>query len=231
MFVTFEGVEGAGKGTMLARCNQWLSKNGLKCVLTREPGGTPLGNMLRSLLLDVTSPVTPSAEMFLYLADRAQHVEKLILPALREQRVVLCDRYADSNIVYQGIARGLGAERLFRLNDEAVNGVWPDLTLVFDLDVRIGLRRAKERNRALGVMEKEGRFENEALVFHEKVRQGFLEWASRNSQRMVIIDASKDQDAVFAQVQSALENQPRMQFLLLKAALDEIRSNRTGQGE
>ena len=201
MFITFEGVEGSGKGTMLAKTGRWLEERGKEVLLTREPGGCPLGKRLRALLLDArNTDIKPEAELFMYLADRAQHVGELIRPALRDGRIVLSDRYADSSIVYQGYGRGLGPEALFRLNDMAVGGLWPVLTLVLDIEPDVGLARAKARNLELGIAETEGRFEAEILSFHEEVRRGYMDWAARNPERIKVIVASGSPDEVFARI-------------------------------
>ena len=148
MFISFEGTEGSGKSTALDLLCVALDRLGASPLRTREPGGSVLGKSLRTLLLDARQEVAPEAELFLYLADRAQHVRQVIRPALAAGRLVLPDRYADSTIVYQGYGRGLPVERLFELNQMAVGGLWPDLTLLFDLDPAVG-PRAKARNAEL----------------------------------------------------------------------------------
>ena len=206
MFITFEGIEGSGKGVMLGRTLDWLRRAGRDPLETREPGGSELGAALRALLLDTrNSDIAPEAELFLYLADRAQHVAAKIRPALAGGRLVVSDRYADSTIVYQGYGRGLDVDELFRLNDLAVKGLWPDLTLVLDLDVETGLGRAIRRNRELGLAEKEGRFEAESLAFHKKIRSGYRAWAARHPGRIRLIDASGNPDEVFARIEPLLK--------------------------
>ncbi len=207
MFITFEGIEGSGKGTMLEMTGKWLEQQGKTPLHTREPGGSALGRELRAILLNAkNSNLAPEAELFLYLADRAQHVRELVEPALREGKTVLSDRYADSTIVYQGYGRGLDTELLFSLNDTAVNGLWPDLTLVLDMDVEEALDRAKRRNHELGVAESEGRFEAEAISFHQRIRRGYQEWAARNSARIKIIPATGSREDVFARVRECMVN-------------------------
>ncbi|MDL2306807.1 dTMP kinase [Desulfovibrio sp. OttesenSCG-928-C06] len=206
MFITFEGIEGSGKGTMLERAVAWIEQRGKGVLCTREPGGSELGVRLRAILLDSrNSDITSRAELFLYLADRAQHVEQVIRPALASGKVVVSDRYADSTIVYQGFGRGLDPQELFKLNDVAVGGLWPELTLVLDLDVETGLERARSRNQQLGIEEKEGRFEAESLAFHTKVREGYRSWAKLHPGRVRIVDASGTPDEVFARVCVMLE--------------------------
>lgn len=210
MFITFEGIEGSGKGVMLRRTLEWLRAAGCNVLETREPGGSELGAALRALLLDTRNrDLAPEAELFMYLADRAQHVSAKIRPALEAGQLVVSDRYADSTIVYQGYGRGLDLEELFRLNDLAVKGLWPDLTLVLDLEVEVGLGRAIKRNRELGLDESEGRFEAESLAFHNKIRAGYQAWAARHPKRIRLIDASGSPDEVFARIEPLLAEQLR----------------------
>lgn len=205
MFITFEGMEGSGKSTALERYCARLEQRGVAFLRTREPGGSDLGRSLRALLLDARNAVAPEAELFLYLADRAQHVHSVILPALAERRVVLSDRYADSTIVYQGYGRSLPVERLFEMNRTAIGGLWPDRTLLFDLDPEEGLARARRRNAETGTAVIEGKFEAESLAFHSRVRNGYLAWAGRFPERFHVIDAGLPPDAVFEQVRSLLD--------------------------
>lgn len=205
MFIAFEGIEGSGKGTAIAKTAALLAALGYETVLTREPGGSRLGASLRAMLLDAkNTDIAPEAELFLYLADRAQHVRQVIRPALEQGKVVISDRFADSTIVYQGFARGLSIPALFQLNDFAVQGLWPDLTLVLDLDPKVGLERAIKRNQEMGMAEAEGRFEAESTAFHTKVREGYLAWSREHPERIKIIDASGGEDEVFARVEAVL---------------------------
>lgn len=207
MFITFEGMEGSGKSTALNRVQQALLDEGHGVLLTREPGGSRLGRTLRSILLDLSNDdIVPEAELFLYLADRAQHVGQVIRPALAEGVVVLSDRYADSTVVYQGYGRGLDPERLRELNDMAVGGLWPDLTLVFDLPPEEGLRRAMTRNLREGTSVSEGRFEAEHLAFHARVREGYLTWAALHPARFRVVDATRTLDEVFEDVMRAVRS-------------------------
>lgn len=200
MFITFEGIEGSGKSSVLDRVQEHLVAQGYDVLRTREPGGSRLGVELRRILLAVdNADLTAEAELFLYLADRAQHVGTVIRPALAAGRVVLCDRYADSTVAYQGYGRGLDPALLHTLNDEAVRGLWPDLTLLFDLPAEQGLRRALTRNLREGTHQTEGRFEAEALAFHETVREGYLTRAALYNKRFRVVDASKPLAAVVAQ--------------------------------
>lgn len=212
MFITFEGIEGSGKGTAIGRTQKWLEEEGHPILLTREPGGSPLGRELRAFLLDARQDIAPEAELFLYLADRAQHVRQIIRPALESGRLVISDRYADSTIVYQGYGRGLDVDALHALNRMAVggllhttaSGLWPDLTILLDVAPEIGLERARTRNKALGLEVLEGRFEAESLAFHERIRSGYLAWADKNPGRFHIIDGGLPPDAVFERVRDIL---------------------------
>ena len=206
MFVTFEGIEGAGKSTAIDYLSGYLQARGYDPVLTREPGGSALGRRLRALLLDVrTGGLASRAELFLFLADRAQHVVEVIRPALEAGQVVLCDRFTDSTLAYQGHGRGLDTEYLQRLNQAATGGLQPELTLLLDLPVRCGLMRAGERNRLEGLVVSEGRFDAESLDFHERVRQGYRVLAEEEPERFAIIDASQPPEDVVLQCRSAIE--------------------------
>ncbi|MFH1914062.1 MAG: dTMP kinase [Pseudomonadota bacterium] len=207
MFVTFEGIEGTGKTTQIARLRDHLESQGREVFLTREPGGSRVGRELRQMLLHVNnSDLTAITELFLYLADRAQHVAQVIKPQLEAGQIVLCDRFADSTIVYQGYGRGLGIDMLRQLNEVAVDGVWPDLTIVFDLDPELGLERATRRNSEDGKAMAEGRFEAEHLSFHRRIREGYLTWAALNRDRIKVADASSGSDEVFGRVRALIES-------------------------
>ena len=204
MFITLEGIEGSGKGTVLDRLCEDFSARGRAFLRTREPGGSDLGKTLRALLLDARQTIAPEAELFLYLADRAQHVRQVIRPALDRGLTVISDRYADSTIVYQGYGRGLDVEELYRLNETAVGGLWPDLTILLDVDPAVGLARARARNSEQGLDISEGRFEAEEMAFHQRIRQGYLAWAKRHAGRFRIVDASLPPDEVHAGVAAIL---------------------------
>ena len=207
MFITFEGIEGSGKGTMLEKTHAWLTSKGIDVLLTREPGGSSLGAELRAMLLHTrNSGLCAEAELFLYLADRAQHVTELVRPALNSGGTVLSDRYADSTIVYQGYGRGLDVEVLLRLNDLAVGGLWPDLTIVLDLEVETGLGRAKKRNKSLGLEDSEGRFEAESLAFHSRVREGYKCLAANQPERIRLINAEGSPEQVFSRIEPLLQD-------------------------
>jgi dTMP kinase len=197
VFVTFEGIEGSGKSTQIKLLAETLTARGRSVVLTREPGGSELGRTLRAILLSVeTRDLTSRAELFLYLADRAQHAASVIRPALIAGKAVLCDRYADSTVAYQGYGRGLDLAGLDALNAMAVDNLWPGRTILLDLDPETGLTRARNRNRRKGATAAEGRFEAEDLAFHGRVRQGYLALAARHPERFVVIDATAPRDVV-----------------------------------
>ena len=199
MFLTVEGIEGAGKSTFISLLEDELTKRGVDFLHTREPGGCALGRQIRPLLLDASQKVSGRAELFLFLADRAQHVADTIRPALEAGRWVVCDRYADSTIAYQGYGRGMDPEELQRLNDYATDGLWPDITFLLDLPAEVGLGRAQARNYREGLTQSEGRFEAEALAFHQRIREGFLIRAARWPERFRILDATSTPEAIVAQ--------------------------------
>lgn len=206
MFITFEGIEGAGKSTILEMLAAHLEDMGFTVCRTKEPGGSPMGRSLRHLLLDTrVGKLSSRAELFLFLADRAQHVAQVILPALEEEEIVLCDRYMDSTIAYQGAGRGMDPDNLRLLNAQAACGMIPDVTLLFDLPVSVGIARAGKRNREEGTVFSEGRFEAESMLFHERVREGYLRLAADEPERIYRIDAEQNPDDVFLQCVSVVE--------------------------
>jgi dTMP kinase len=185
LFVTFEGIEGSGKSTHLQALAAHLRTAGHVVVETREPGGTAAGREIRRLLLGPEAlPLTPLAELFLYLADRAQHVDEVIRPALAAGRIVLCDRFSDSTLAYQGYARGLDLDVLRALDERARGGIAPTLTVLLDCPVDEGIARARGRAATAD------RFERETVAFHERVRAGFRALAAGDPRRFVVIDAS-----------------------------------------
>ncbi|MDH3567767.1 MAG: dTMP kinase [Desulfobacteraceae bacterium] len=197
MFISFEGIEGSGKTTNIRHAVGFLRDKGHDCVITREPGGTRIGEKIRAILLDPSSKeMNPLTELLLYTADRAQHIKELIAPFLSAGKTVVCDRYYDATVVYQGYARGLDTELILRLHRLLFKNLKPDITLLLDLPPEIGLSRAwkqidnGDRDRV------ETRFEKETLLFHKKVRSGYLEMARLEPERFRIIDASKEPDQV-----------------------------------
>jgi len=206
MFITFEGIEGTGKTTQIQKVKKYFESRGKKVFLTLEPGGSRVGQELRKMLLHVDNKdITPITELFLYLADRAQHIAQVIRPELEAGRVVLCDRFADSTIVYQGYGRGLDTKILQQLNEVAVDGLWPDLTVVLDIDPEMGLKRATLRNKEDGKAKKEGRFEAEHISFHKRIREGYLTWAAVNRDRIKVADASSTPDEVFERIKAIID--------------------------
>ncbi|HEY2830731.1 MAG TPA: dTMP kinase [Thermoanaerobaculia bacterium] len=191
MFLTFEGIEGSGKTTQLRR----LAERIPNAVSTKEPGGTPTADRIRAILLDPESHLDRVAELFLFAASRRQHVADLIRPALQRGQVVLCDRFTDSTLAYQGFGRVIDLDQLRTLNAWATDSLTPDLTLLFDLPEEVGLSRARSRNAA--ATPHEGRFEAEDLRFHRRVREGYLSLAVAEPQRFVKIDADGTSDEVF----------------------------------
>jgi len=191
--ITFEGVEGSGKSTQARLCAERLEAAGRRCVLTREPGGTPIGLKIRQILLDPSNTsLDPVAEWLLYEADRRQHVREVLRPLVSSGALVLCDRYSDATEAYQLAGRGVDADAVRRVDAIARDGLLPDLTLVYDLAPEKGLARAlaRERNRA-------DRFEAAELSFHEKVRAAYLAIARREPERVTVIPADAPSEAVF----------------------------------
>lgn len=192
MFITLEGPEGSGKTTAVEAAVKQLEALGYQIVRTREPGGTPIAEQIRNVILDKgNTAMDPRTEALLYAASRRQHLAEKVWPALKEGKIVVCDRYLDSSLAYQGGARGLGVEEVLNINLFATENTWPDLTLLFDLDPQVGLNRiASNSNREVN------RLDLEKLEFHNKVRNTFLELAKRYPERFVIIDASKSREEV-----------------------------------
>lgn len=192
-FITFEGADGSGKTTQIEMIKKYLENQGKEVLLTREPGGSDLGNKIRDILLHYDGEVDSLAELLLYMADRAQHVKKVILPALLEGKTVLCDRYTDSSVSYQGYARGLDIERIMKLNNIATDGLEPDLTIVFDVETQTAIQR---------VGDIKDRLEQEGIEFHKKLRYGYLELAKKFPERIKVVDANLSIQEVFEQVKT-----------------------------
>lgn len=202
-FLSVEGIEGCGKTTQLQKLAQHLRAAGRNCVTTREPGGTPLADRIRAILLDPNEDgMDPVAELFLYAASRRQHVVEIVRPALEAGAVVLCDRFTDATLAYQGFGRLLNLDRLRQVNDIATDQLRPDLTLLFDLPEAAGLERARSRNAVLE-LEKESRLEGEDLRFHRRVREGYLSLAESEPDRFVVINSAAAIEQVFEQTLAA----------------------------
>lgn len=204
-FITFEGIEGSGKTTQIRRLSDHLRERGYQVVQTREPGGCPIADAIRAILLDADNQaLVPTAELLLYAAARAQHIEEVIRPALAEGCIVLCDRFTDATLAYQGYGRGLSLRLIDQLNDVARGAIEPDLTLLFDLPVGTGLHRAQQRIQGMSGPA-EDRFEQESLAFHERVRQGYLTLSGSHPLRFQRIAADESPDKVFAEVVAVVE--------------------------
>ena len=205
MFITLEGIEGCGKTTQIKHLTTFFKDRGQSCVVTREPGGTDIGKEIRSILLNPSSKgIAPKAELLLYMADRAQHIDRLVKPCLADNKVVLCDRYFDATMVYQGYARGIDTGLICELHRLVLEDFKPDFTLLLDLEPRIGLARAWQELNSGNRSGRESRFEEETLSFHEKVRAGYLELARQEPERFRVIDASKDEMQVQADIRQVL---------------------------
>src|SRR6266852_6813347 len=203
LFITFEGPEGSGKSTQLRMLAEQLRSSGSDVLESQEPGGTPIGMQIRKVLLDAKNrDLCPTAELLLMFACRAQNVDQWILPALAAGRIVISDRFTDSTLVYQGAARGMGAEVVYEVDRIACRGLVPDLTLVIDIDTETGLRRAASRNR--DTQDVETRMEEQALSFHRKVREAYHQLASDEPGRVRLVDGSREEAAVAAEVWDAV---------------------------
>lgn len=190
VFITFEGIEGSGKSTQIEMFCEYLRSKGIKYIRTLEPGGTTIGDKIRRILLSVEhSDMTFLTELLLYASSRAQHVGEVIRPALNKGRVVVCDRFSDSTIAYQGFGRGLDMELIAKLNSICTDGVMPDLTFLFDIDVETGLKRNRTVNKV-------DRIELEALEFHKKVRDGYLLISRQEPERIRVIDGTESVDEI-----------------------------------
>ena len=199
MFITFEGPDGSGKTTQMDLLMPFLAEKGLDTVRTREPGGTDIGDQIRSVIMNMKNKsMHPRSEILLFCASRAQLVEELIRPSLSEGKLVLCDRYADSTLAYQGYGHGLDRDALIRLLDFATGGLKPDMTLLFDISAEAGLRRRLTNH------EEWNRMDDYALQFHERVRSGYLAMAAAEPERWVVINADRTPDEIHAEVVSVL---------------------------
>ena len=200
LFITFEGTDGTGKTTQIQRLTADLRQTGYDVCLTREPGGTPISEQIRDMLLNPNhSEMVATTELLLYAASRAQHVSEVIKPALEAGKVVISSRFADATVVYQGYGRGLDLERINRLNRIATDGIMPDVTFVLDLPVEIGLQRLQKRRGGLD------RLEREKIEFHRRLREGYQTLAKQEPQRLKIIDAQVSPEQVYARIQEAIQ--------------------------
>ncbi len=196
LFITFEGADGCGKTTQIELLNNYLKNKGLDTILTREPGSRGLGEKLREILLNYDGEVSSNCESFLFLADRAQHIDCIINPALKEGKIILCDRHTDSTVAYQGFGRGLDIEKIKYLNDIATGSTKPDLTIVFDVDIETSMSRVgKEKDR----------MESAGIEFFNRVRNGYLKIASEEPQRVKVIDSSDTIENIHKKVVELVE--------------------------
>ena len=196
LFITFEGADGCGKSTQLNLLAEYLKNKGYEVLITREPGAKGLGEKVREILLNYDGEVSDRCESFLFLADRAQHIDMIINPAIEKGIIVLCDRHTDSSVAYQGYGRGLDIERIKMLNNLATNGRTPDLTLVFDVDVETSMAR---------VGNEKDRMESAGTEFFNKVREGYLEIAKQEPKRVKVLDAKKSVNDIHNEVIKLIE--------------------------
>jgi dTMP kinase len=207
-FITFEGIEGSGKSTQIRLLFEHLKGREVDVKMTREPGGTVIGERVRGILLDPsTRGLIPRAELFLYAAARVQHIEEVIQPALEEGKVVLCDRFMDATVAYQGFGRGIPLNVVKVVNSLVAIELKPDLTILLDLPVEVGLRRARERNQA-DAASATSRFEDEDMAFHQRVREGYLELAAAERARFKIVPADQPIEKVAKQIQGIVSRVP-----------------------
>lgn len=191
LFITFEGADGCGKTTQIKLLDEYLSSIGKSTLLTREPGAKGLGVKLREILLNYDGEVSPNCESFLFLADRAQHIDCIIKPAIEAGKIILCDRHTDSTVAYQGYGRGLDIERINYLNNVATSGLKPDLTIVFDIDVETSMKR---------VGNQKDRMESAGIEFFNRVRNGYLEIAKQEPERVKVINSADSIENIHKQV-------------------------------
>jgi dTMP kinase len=218
LFITFEGVEGSGKTTQIQRLRKYFSQRGIPCKITREPGGGPIAEKIRKILLNPDHhEMVPITELLLYEAARSQHVTEFIKPYLKKGGVVLCDRFSDATVAYQGYGRRIDLQWIERLNHLSSQGIRPDVTFLLDCPSDVGLERALRRNRALK-QEKEERFEREKIQFHRRVRRGYLAIAKKEPQRVKIIDTREGEERVFEKIREIVDN-------LIKGRKFGVRSN------
>ncbi|MFA4015363.1 MAG: hypothetical protein RUDDFDWM_000443 [Candidatus Fervidibacterota bacterium] len=200
LFITFEGIEGSGKSTQVRLLAERLEKNGYSFILTKEPGGTKLGEQIREMLLSQQTQMNKLCELLLFIADRAQHVEEVILPALRDGKLVICERFCDSTLAYQHYGLGLPLELINMLNDFATQSLKPHVTFLLDIEPAIGLHRLKGLKCSLD------RIEQRPISFHEKVREGYLEIARNEPERVIVLDASLPAEDIAAMVWKRLSH-------------------------
>jgi dTMP kinase len=206
LFITFEGVEGSGKTTQIQRLKKYLTQKGISCKVTREPGGCPIGEKVRKILLNPDHhEMVPTTELLLYEAARAQHVKEVIKPFLKKGGIVICDRFSDATLAYQGYGRRIDLKWIDRLNLLASQGIKPDVTFLLDCPSDVGLKRALQRNQTLK-QEREERFEREEIQFHQRVRKGYLAIAKKEPRRVKVIDTREGEERVFEKIRKIVDN-------------------------
>lgn len=199
-FITIEGCEGSGKTSIIKQICAYFDSEGIKYLSTREPGGSIISEQIRNVILNVeNTKMDYMTEALLYAASRRQHLEEIVKPALREGKIVICDRYLDSSLAYQGYARGLGIEEVYNINMYATSGFLPDLTIYIDIPVELGLSRIKDNNRDVN------RLDLEKVSFHNKVREGYLKIAKMYPERIKVVDGNGTRDEVFERVKKVLK--------------------------
>lgn len=203
IFITFEGIEGAGKTTQVRLLAEKLKKEGFKVIQTFEPGDTQVGGKIREILLNPSLSINPNCELLLYFADRIQHIEEKIKPALEAGIIVLCDRFTDSTIAYQGYGRHISIELIKKINTLVLKDFTPDLTIILDLPAHLGLNRNKKIN-------KRDRFEIEDIDFHNRVREGYLDICKNEPERFIVIDATKSAEEVSEEIYKKVKTKFRL---------------------
>lgn len=198
-FITFEGGEGSGKTTIIKKLMEKLNEKGINAVVSREPGGSQISEQIRNVILNIENKnMDYMTEALLYAASRCQHLKEIVWPNIEKGNLVVCDRYLDSSLVYQGCARGLGIEKVYDINMNATNGFLPDLTIYLDVTPEVGLMRIQSNNRDVN------RLDLEKMTFHEEVRKGYLKIADMFPERIVKIDATRSVEEVYRDVEEAV---------------------------
>ncbi len=211
-FIVFEGIEGCGKTTQIALLGDALKKRGMPVIVTREPGGTPIGDEIRKILLHAQhADIAPETELLLYTASRVQHLRQLIMPALNAGTIVLCDRFFDATTAYQGYGEGVDLALIEELRKMFVSNFVPDLTILLDCPAECGLARSRQRIKREGKETAEGRFEEKHVTFHERVRNGYLELVQKNPERFFVVNGEQPVTAVHEAICTAVNQRLRIQ--------------------
>ncbi len=209
-FIVFEGIEGCGKTTQISLLGEHLKKRGLPVIITREPGGTAIGDEIRKILLSAkNADIAPETELLLYTASRVQHLKQLITPALHAGSIVLCDRFFDATVAYQGYGEGIDRALILQMQETFFSEIIPDLTILLDCPVSLGLGRSRRRIKSEGKESAEGRFEEKELGFHERVRSGYLALARKEQERFCIINGEQEVAAAHQAICAAVEQRLR----------------------